>query len=93
MRGRGRVVADTPHVPVVASPPTQAMSLSAALRQAAIDVPKDLPPGVHLAASVTAQEARVVVTVQARNAYGVVAWEHRYDGTGRRLSAGVGITF
>lgn len=88
-------MADEPQIPVVATPrpPTLAMGLSAALRQAAIDVPKDLPPGVHLSASATAQDARVVVTVRAKNAYGVVAWEQSYDGTGRRLTVGAGITF
>lgn len=83
-----------PATPIVAPrAPTLAMGLSAALRQAAIDVPKDLPAGVHLSASATATEARVLVTVQAKNAYGVVAWEQSYDGTGRRLTVGAGITF
>lgn len=87
-------MADTtePLVPLLASPPTQAMSLSAALRQASIDVPP-LPPGVHLSASITQESAQAVVTVRARNAYGVAVWEQRYDGSGKRLTVGAGITF
>lgn len=81
-----------PVVPLL-SPAQQAMAISQAMRQAAIDVPRDLPAGLHWAASVTRDEARVVVTVQAKNAYGYVAWEGRYDGTGRRLQIGGGITF
>jgi len=71
----------------------QAMSLSQALRQAAIDIPTDLPSGLHMRASVWQDGASMVVTVQARNLYGVVAWEQKYDGTGRRMTVGAGVTF
>lgn len=81
-----------PAVPIL-GPSRQAMSLSAALRQAAIDLPRDLPPGVHLRAHYSEVGAEVVVTVKAENVYGVAAWESRYDGTGRRLTIGAGITF
>jgi hypothetical protein len=82
-----------PLVPLVAPASVQAISLSAALRQASIDVPRDLPAGVHLTAHMGEQDARVVVTVAARNVYGVAVWEQRYDGTGRRLALGAGVTW
>lgn len=87
-------MADTtePLVPLVASPPTQAMSLRDALAAAERDMPP-LPPGVHLSTSFTQQGTQAVVTVSARNAYGIAVWEQRYDGSGKRLTVGAGVTF
>lgn len=69
------------------APSRQAMRLSAALRQAAIDLPRDLPPGVHLTATYAEHDdAQAVITVTAKDAYGAAMWEQRYDGSGRQIS-------
>jgi hypothetical protein len=89
-------VSDTtePAVPLLAAPPNQLMALSNALRQASIDIPKDLPPGIRFA-YVTEQGAggTLVVTVTAKNASAFVLWEQAYDGHGRRITVGGGIDF
>ena len=82
----------TPLVPLLAPVPQQAMSLSAALRQAAIDMPP-MVDGFTVSASVTAEGAAFVARVQMRNVQGVLVWEQPYDGRGRRITAGVGVTF
>ncbi|MGV3515462.1 hypothetical protein [Luteitalea sp.] len=73
----------------------EAMAVSNALRQAAIDA-AHLPPGVHFAyerTSLAGQAAQSFgVTVKAADAYGQVLWSRTYDKRGR-LYIGGGITF
>lgn len=79
-----------PLVPILAPVPQQAMSLSAALRQAAIDMPP-MPDGFAMSATVTQQGATFVARIQVRNVQGAIVWEQPYDGQGRRITAGVGV--
>lgn len=66
-------------------PPNMLMALSQALRQAAIDVPKDLPEGARFATATARDTAGVlVVTVTAKDAHGDVVWTAGYDASGRR---------
>lgn len=81
-----------PLVPIFAPAPYQAMGLSAALRQAAIDMPP-MPDGFTISASVTQEGATFIARVQIKNVQGVVVWEQPYDGRGRRITAGVGVRF
>lgn len=79
--------------------PNKLMSLSMAMRQAAIDVPKDLSPGVRFgfAFEPGTKAGAVHVTVKATDQVsGVVAWERTYDERGRaldRFGGGFAITF
>lgn len=81
-----------PLVPILAPVPTQAMALSAAMRQAAIDMPP-MPDGFTVSATMTGQGTTLVARVQIKNVQGVVVWEQPYDRQGRRLTVGVGVRF
>lgn len=78
-------------VPLLA-PPQQAMTIGAAMRQAAIDMPP-MPDGVQVVATATAQGVTVGARVQVRDVHGAVLWTQDYDGQGRRLTASVGVRF
>jgi hypothetical protein len=68
----------------VLAPPNQLMALSMALRQAAIDVPKDLGPGVRFAWVFEADSGHVVIQATDHQA-GVVAWSQTYTARGQRV--------
>lgn len=84
-------MSDEPAVPLLKPVAQQAMGLSSALRQAAIDVPA-LPPGHHLVGTVEPGAWGVAYVVRAKHVSGSVAWSQGYDGQGRRLTFGVSIT-
>jgi len=73
------------------SPSRQAMAISAAMRQAAIDA-ANAPPGLTFGA-VWAEDEGVGLhlRVQGKTAHGEVQWEMPYDTRGHRLSVGGGI--
>lgn len=79
-------------VPVLTPTSRQAMTLSAAMRQAAIDMPP-MPDGATVSAQITGEGVLVVARVQVRDAHGYVVWEQPYDGRGRRITLGAGVRF
>lgn len=80
-----------PRVPII-DPARQAMAQATALRQAAADLPKDLPASVTIAAWYAEREGvGASVVVQAKGLAGAVVWEQAYDGTGHRLSGALTI--
>lgn len=82
-----------PLVPIGLPPAQQAMALSAAMRQAAIDA-AHLPPGIAFGwVWEEGQGGAAVVRIQARNAFGQVVWEQPYNGRGHRVTLGGGLLF
>lgn len=82
-----------PLVPIGMAPARQAMSISAAMRQASIDA-AHLPDGVSF--QYTWEQGTggaAVLRVQARNMHGAIVWEQPYDGRGHRLSIVGGVRF
>jgi hypothetical protein len=80
-------------VPIHVAVPRQAMSLSAAYRQAAIDA-SALPAGVHFSHELVEDQGKVSsVVIRVRDAYGAIVWEQPYDGRGKRLTVAGGIRF
>lgn len=73
------------------SPSRQAMAISAAMRQAAIDA-ASAPPGLSFGV-VWEEHAGIgaVVRVQGKNAYGEVVWEAPYNTRGQRITIGGGV--
>ena len=66
-------------------PPRRLMSVSMALRQAAIDIPPDLPPSARFAFATDQTPHGFVVTVVARTERGEPLWSQGYDAHGHRL--------
>jgi hypothetical protein len=82
-----------PLVPIGLPPAQQAMSISAAMRQAAVDA-AHLPPGVSFGyVWEQGKGGAAILRVQARNVYGAVVWEQPYDGRGHRVTVGAGLLF
>lgn len=80
-------------IPIGLPAAAQAMSISAAMRQAAVDA-AHLPAGVSFAYTwEQGTGGAAVLRVQARNMHGAIVWEQPYDGRGHRLTIGGGLTF
>ena len=70
------------------------MSLSMALRQAAIDIPANLPSGARFAYTYEqGKGGALTVVVKAKNVAGFVVWEQAYDHRGHRVTVGGAIDF
>ena len=82
-----------PLVPLL-DPARELMAAAQALRQAAIDVPKDLPPGLRFSYTKAQGEAgELLVIVKAEDAFGAVHWRQPYNGRGHRVTVIGGIDF
>jgi hypothetical protein len=84
--GKWDAMSTEPEVSLLA-PPNQLMALSAALRQAAIDIPKDLPKGVRFSYAFESGggHAVTVVVKATDHVAGVVSWAQAYTASGRRV--------